>query len=211
MSDAPDAWAAPLGLAAGDVIAFTTLAASLGVAPAVLLRHIVDRVLGFERDLILHGLGGMAAWMQPDQWVAHSADDAPLTVLGLTPEQITAFALLAERLGMFSATLLWHMVTRLLAADRERGQFGFATMTALMPLVSIIEIVTEYALRTLPLTIRPSGFMWPADKPFPWTEAQCKAAVLGYEVKWPGDFDDFFTLVRGKWEMSDGYAFLHQT
>lgn len=52
--------------------------------------------------------------------------------------------------------------------------------------------------------------MWPGDEPFPWTAVECKAAVLGYEVKWSGSFDDFLHHVRGRWEMSDGYGVLWQ-
>ncbi|MCW3477552.1 hypothetical protein [Limobrevibacterium gyesilva] len=73
-----------------------------------------------------------------------------------------------------------------------------------------IKLAAAHAIDALSLDIRPSGFMWPRDKPFLWTPEECRAAVMGYQVKWKGDFDDFLKLLRGKWQMLDGYAFLHQ-
>ena len=48
------------------------------------------------------------------------------------------------------------------------------------------------------------------DKPFAWSAEACRAAMIGYAVKWPGSFADFRISLRGKWEMSDGYAALWQ-
>ena len=68
----------------------------------------------------------------------------------------------------------------------------------------------EAGLRGLPLDVRPTGFMWPADVRFPWSAEECRAAVLGYRVRWTGSLDDFDNRLRGEWEMSDGYAYLLQ-
>ena len=45
-------------------------------------------------------------------------------------------------------------------------------------------------LKTLPADVRPTEFMWPADRPFPWTADECRVAVIGHEVRWRGMTDD---------------------
>lgn len=62
----------------------------------------------------------------------------------------------------------------------------------------------------LPTDVRPTDFMWPPDRPFPWTADECKAAVIGYEVRWRGTTDNLLMHLRGKWELVDGYAVLYQ-
>jgi hypothetical protein len=34
--------------------------------------------------------------------------------------------------------------------------------------------------------------------------------VIGFEVQWPGGFDDFVQRLRGLWEMHDGFGYLLQ-
>ncbi len=54
------------------------------------------------------------------------------------------------------------------------------------------------------------GSCGPPDVAFPWSAEECRAAVLGYQVKWTGSRDDIDNRLRGLWEMFDGYAFLLQ-
>jgi len=127
------------------------------------------------------------------------ADDlnAWAAALGLPPEQETEFARLATSMGLDAAGVLRAMGLRGIshwASGREAAG-----------------VAADHGVAGLPLDIRPSGFMWPDDVPFPWSAEECRAAVIGYEVKWRGEFDDFLHRLRGLWEMSDGYAFLHQT
>lgn len=51
------------------------------------------------------------------------------------------------------------------------------------------------------------GGRWPADKPFPLTDAECAELVRGGAVRWRGTFDDF-DLLPGKYEMIDGWIYL---
>jgi hypothetical protein len=212
MIDDTTAWAAPLGLPADQITAFSTLASRLGTQPAALLRRMAERVLTLDRDLAKHGLGGVRAWVLSPTPVVAVVTDAAALSLGLPADQITAFSTIASSLSTQPAVLLRRMVERVLALDRDSARSGPDGVTAwMLSPTEIAEELADEALTALGLAIRPSGFMWPADKPFPWSKAECKAAVLGYEVKWPGDFDDFLRLLRGKWEMSDGYAVLHQS
>ena len=51
------------------------------------------------------------------------------------------------------------------------------------------------------------GGRWPADKPFPLTDAECAEIVRGGMVRWRGTRDEFF-LLPGKYEMSKGWMYL---
>jgi hypothetical protein len=140
------------------------------------------------------------------------SDDAPdwTTVLGLPPEQAERFQQLADELEMTPPDIVRLMVQRVIRFDGELGGYGLPGLKQWLSTKAISEGLVDDGLGGLPLDIRPTGFMWPAEKPFPWTAEQCKAAVIGYEVKWPGSFDDFLHRLRGLWEMSDGYACLLQ-
>lgn len=54
-------------------------------------------------------------------------------------------------------------------------------------------------------TVKPGWVPWPADKPFPWSDAECAAFVRGHKVKWPGTFEDFMEHLPGRVEMIEGY------
>lgn len=55
-------------------------------------------------------------------------------------------------------------------------------------------------------TVRPGRFTWPADKPFPWSDAECAAFVRGHLVKWPLPLDDLVEHLPGRVELENGYA-----
>lgn len=55
-------------------------------------------------------------------------------------------------------------------------------------------------------TVRQGYFTWPADREFPWSDAECAAFVRGHMVKWPLSLDEFVTLLPGKVELVDGHA-----
>ena len=140
--------------------------------------------------------------------------DNPLSwaeAIGLPPDVAASFTRLAASLDSTPAEVLRQMVARVIALDRTLGAQGLAGFAAWTSKPEAVQATVDHALGGLPLDIRPSHFMWPPEKPFPWTADECRAAVIGYEVKWKGEFDDFLNLLRGKWEMADGYAFLHQT
>ena len=141
--------------------------------------------------------------------------EAWAAALGLEPDQAAVFARLAAEMGLDAPALLRVMIARVAEADRDmrrhslRGLGDWAGIDA-GGRGAAAGFVADYALGGLPLDIRPTQFMWPADVPFPWSAEECRAAVIGYEVKWRGSFDDFLNRLRGLWEMSDGYAVLRQ-
>jgi len=130
--------------------------------------------------------------------------------LGLFTEQVEAFEGLASAMALSPRDIISKMVVHVLAVDRDMRDLGLHGIPGWITRDQAVDVVVQSGLEGLPIGIRPSGFMWPADKPFPWSPEECKAAVIGYGVKWHGDFDDFLNCLRGKWEMSDGYAVLHQ-
>jgi len=137
----------------------------------------------------------------PDAWAA---------ALGLEPDRAAAFARLAADMGLDAPALLRVMIARVAEADRDMrrhslGGLGDWAAVDAAGRGAAAGFVANYAL-----DIRPTQFMWPADVPFPWSAEECRAAVIGYEVKWRGSFDDFPNRLRGLWEMSDGYAVLRQ-
>jgi hypothetical protein len=165
-----------------------------------------------------HGLPGFRDWLVPDhdppsehRTTAGFSAEAWVEVFGISLAEARMFARLALELKLSPATVIAMMMA---ATVQQDGPFGGTRITAMREWMTAPEIlhgIAKFALRALPLRLRPSHFMWPADKAFPWSADDCMAAVIGYEVKWPGDFGDFSDLLRGKWEMSDGYAILYQT
>ena len=142
----------------------------------------------------------------PDAWAA---------ALGLEPDRAAAFARLAADMGLNAPALLRVMIARVAEADRDMHRHSLGGLGDWAAIDAggrgaAAWFVANYVLGGLPLDIRPTQFMWPADVPFPWSAEECRAAVIGYEVKWRGSFDDFPNRLRGLWEMSDGYAVLRQ-
>lgn len=130
--------------------------------------------------------------------------------LDLSAEQVAEFARLATAMGSSPAEVLRRMVQRVIEMDQMMRNVGLRGVAGWLTGGDAAEVAAHQGVHGLPLDIRPSSFMWPSEIPFPWTAEECRAAVLGYEVKWKGDFDDFLHRLRGLWEMSDGYAFLRQ-
>jgi hypothetical protein len=120
------------------------------------------------------------------------------------------FAAIAGELGLSPSSLIGSMVDQVVQIDERLLQYG-RSLTDLITKTDLIDYAVQQGLDALPINIRPTSFMWPDDKLFPWTADECRAAVIGYEVKWPGEFEDFCEKLRGLWEMSDGYAFLKQS
>jgi hypothetical protein len=131
--------------------------------------------------------------------------------LGISDAEAADFEKLIDSMGSTPQKILRAMIGEVLAIDRKFGAYGLRGMANWITERQATESVVDHAMAILPLDIRETGFMWPPGKPFPWTADQCKAALLGYEVRWTGDFDDFLNHLRGKWEMSAGYAFLYQS
>ena len=113
-------------------------------------------------------------------------------------------------MGSSPPVILNKMVAHVLEVDRQLGHYGLRGLPGWITQEQGVDRLLDHGIDSLPIDIRPTGFMWPADKAFPWSAEECKAAVIGYAVKWHGDFDDYWNHLRGKWEMSNGYAFLHQ-
>ena len=140
------------------------------------------------------------------------AEDGRAWASGLSiPADIAGrFETFARELDLSAGDLIGMMVARVVAVDADLRQVGLHGLASWGTREEAADAVAHTAVQALPTDVRPTGFMWPPDLPFPWTSDECKAAVVGYEVRWRGTFDDFATRLRGKWEMSDGYAFLRQ-
>lgn len=138
------------------------------------------------------------------------APDAWAAALALPPEQAAEFARLATDMGLKPVEILRLMVARVLGMDRSTRALGLRGIAYWTSGQEAADVAADEAVRGLPLDVRPTGFMWPDDVPFPWSAEECRAAVIGYEVKWKGEFDDFLNRLRGLWELSDGYASLRQ-
>jgi len=141
------------------------------------------------------------------------AEDRPkwASELGTTDETIMRFVALVEGLNLSPADLITKMVERVVEIDEQLLRYSLPPLNEWQTRDDLIVYAVEEGSDALPLDIRPTGFMWPDKLAFPWTAMECKAAVIGYEVRWRGEFDDFQEKLRGLWEMSDGYAFLKQT
>jgi hypothetical protein len=126
------------------------------------------------------------------------------------PEPVARrFHELAAELGTSPELLVRQMIERLVGVDEEAKASGLHGIAPFVRPDERTEVAVDLGVVGATGRIRPTGFMWPADRPFPWSDLECAAAVRGYEVKWPGTMDEFF-LLRGLWELADGYAVLLQ-
>lgn len=130
--------------------------------------------------------------------------------IGLASPQAAAFEAVATGLEISPQELLRLLAERVVETDAELRGAGLKGIGYWATGTEAVRVALDTGLDGLPTDLRETGFMWPADKPFPWTAEECKAAVIGYGVRWRGEFDDFNNRLRGSWEMSDGYAFLLQ-
>ena len=52
--------------------------------------------------------------------------------------------------------------------------------------------------------------IWPENKPFPLSDAECARLVRGHAVRWRGTLDDMFYL-PGNYEMIDGWLYVRRS
>lgn len=130
--------------------------------------------------------------------------------LGIPEDIAERFETLARELGLSAGDLIGMMVARVAGVDADLRQVGLHGLASWRTREEAADAIVHTAVQALPTDVRPTSLMWPPGLPFPWTADECKAAVIGYEVRWRGTFDDFLTRLRGEWEMDDGYAFLRQ-
>ena len=102
--------------------------------------------------------------------------EAWAAALELTPEQASEFKRLAGELEATPVEILRTMVDRVIRMDLELRRYGSPGLGHWVSGKERVEIAAEYGIDALPLDIRPTGFMWPADKPLPWTAEECRAA-----------------------------------
>lgn len=125
----------------------------------------------------------------PNAWAA---------ILGLSPEQEAEFTRLSAAMSLQPAEVLRAMMARVVEMDRDLRGLGLRGIGYWTSGREAAGVAAEHGMRGLPLDIRPSGFMWPADVLFPWSTEACRAAVIGYQVRWTGDPDDFIERLRGR-------------
>jgi hypothetical protein len=54
------------------------------------------------------------------------------------------------------------------------------------------------------------GDVWPDDKPFPLSDAECARLVRGHPVRWRSTLDETLSL-PGTYEMTDGWLYVRRT
>ncbi len=52
--------------------------------------------------------------------------------------------------------------------------------------------------------------VWPDDKPFPLSDAECARLVRGHPVRWRGTLDEMLSL-PGTYELIDGWLYVRRT
>lgn len=188
------------------------VAQAVGRTPETILRDAAAAALAFEAGLVLTGLPGLDHWtadeQRPDEPFGEHDVDHVLTVdLG------DAYSAFLHRVAMATRMTPVQALARMVAMITDRFDDEYLrtmeSMWRYKPDVGA-RVVVECAVDAMTGRIRDQGFKWPADKPLPWSEFDCAAAVRGYAVHWPGEFDDFVNCLRGQWEMSDRYGFLLQ-
>ena len=102
--------------------------------------------------------------------------EAWAVTLDLTPEQASEFRRLVGALGSTPVEILGSMVDRVIRMDQEMLKHGALGLGYWASGHERIDIAVSEAIDALPLDIRPTSFMWPSDKPFPWTAEECRAA-----------------------------------
>ena len=130
--------------------------------------------------------------------------------LGMPEDTAARFETIAREFDLSAATLVGMLVARVVEVDAELRLHGLTGLSHWRTREKVEDMVVPTAMEALPIDVRPTSFMWPADRPFPWTADECRAAVLGYEVRWRGTAEELLVHLRGKWEMSGGYAVLYQ-
>ena len=132
--------------------------------------------------------------MVDDLWPAGMNMDAKL---------VERFTRLAGDMGISAATLISMMMAKVLDTDANLRRSGLNGLSAFKEKDYGARVAATIGANNLPTDVRPSDFMWPADRPFLWTAEDCKAAVLGYQVRWPGNLFDVDDRLRGHWEIDD--------
>ncbi|MGG5890796.1 hypothetical protein ACLF3G_27265 [Falsiroseomonas sp. HC035] len=201
-----------LGLTAEQVEALTTVSSGAGEPPEVLVtieevaRRLVQAVLEFDDGLRRRELGGVGDGLLPGHHAAEAADRAAegwSDGLDLDADEVVAFERVVAAMGLTAITAIRAMLAPVVKRGRMMGWSKDSEER--------LETIAFVAVRVLPMSIMPTGMMWPIAEPFPWSEREALAVVLGYEVRWTGSRDQFLTKLRGRWEMSNGRAVLWQS
>lgn len=104
--------------------------------------------------------------------------------LGVLPGQASQFTRIALGIGAAPPAILRMMIDRVVKLDRDLVSYGFQGLAAHSEVADLSNWVVAHSVNALPLDVRSSHFIWPPERPFPWSAEQCEAAVIGYEVKW---------------------------
>lgn len=131
--------------------------------------------------------------------------------LGLPEDTVTQFETVAREFNLSAADMVGMLVAQVIKMDADLNRVGPHNLGFWRTKEDITGDLIQAAVRALPVEVRPTGCMWPPDRPFPWSADECLAAVIGYEVRWRGTADEFLMYLRGRWELTQGHAVLHQS
>jgi hypothetical protein len=216
-------WTMDLKLPSELIKRFEVISNRLDLSPSDLSSGMMRQVVEMDDELERYGLPRLGAWRTKSQVTVaveeENTEALPGSERGLDwaadfdwPEElIQRFEVISQRLDLSPADLLARMMKLVVGMEDQLEIYGVSGLGLWEKKADMIVALTEHSTEALPVDIRRTGFMWPSGLAFPWSADECKAAVVGYEVRWHGDFEDFVNKLRGLWEMSDRFAFLKQS
>ena len=200
----------PLSRETGEML--SEIGSRLDCELPALIERMIDSLIAFDRELIGTGLAGIRREDIPEP---PAFDPEGSTVLVTVPREAgwESYLELCRRLAAGPVELAAILARGLAGENRRHIERYKSPLCRGFP-KDMSELALEYALEhglyCVSGNIRPRPCVWPADKPFPLTDAECAALVRGYKVRWRGEFDDFLEHLPGKYEMTDGFLYIHQ-
>jgi len=202
-------WTMDLQLQDELIKRFEVLSHRVDLSPADLSARMMKQVVEMDDELERYGLPRLGAWRTKSQMIAaveeENTEALPgtergpgwATDLDWPEELIQRFEVISQRLDLSPADLLARMMKQVVRMEDQLERYGVSGAGLWETKADMIVALAEHSTEALPADIRRSGFMWPSDLAFPWSADECKAAVIGYEVRWHGDFEDFVNKLRG--------------
>jgi hypothetical protein len=175
-----------------------------------LVAEIVVRVIMLERQLADHGLGCIADWKtkSPTADVSPDATRLSETVLFQDSETVRKFDIIADSLQTAGRELLRQMIQYVVLYAYIIGLDWVSCIGIGQTKAETAAVIVSIAVLGLPIDIRGTDTMWPTGQLFPLSDRECRAAMMGYQVRWRGDFEGMSEKIRHKWMPNKELAIL---
>ena len=184
----------------------TTAAGILSLAAA--------RLVDVDRMWKMSGIAGVTP-NRPIPATDRQNSDFGVVSMAVSDDVYAGLSAICGPIGTSPADLLAMMGTGVVEEDRamlKRGSEGLGANNPFDDESWVIEAVVEHTIYPATGNVRPGQrIVWPADKPFPLTDAECAALVRGHLVRWPGTIGEYLTELPGKYELSGGYLMVYET